>query len=184
METLGKSTRKKARHYRLLIKKNAIARLKAGEVTITELCEELDINRHTVRYWTEQIDHWADTDTGIKLRRTFPESFKRKFVMQVEAGELTLNEACIKYNYKWVRNTKPWFEKYGSANLQENSTTSVSKKSGISSKPLDLPDIHHEKELEERLRNAHLKIALLETMIDVAEKQLNIDIRKKAGAKQ
>ena len=43
METLGKSTRKKARHHSLLIKKNAIARLKAGEVTITELCKKITI---------------------------------------------------------------------------------------------------------------------------------------------
>ena len=184
METSKKSARKFKRRYSPLIKKNAISRLNAGEVTITGLCEELDISRHTVRYWSGQADLYADTNTGVKLRNTFSEAFKRKFVREVEAGELTLQEACLKYNYKWERNTKVWFEKYGSANLQENSTISLGKKSDKEIKQLDQPDLNSKKELEEKLRNAHLKIALLETMIDVAEKQLNVDIRKKAGAKQ
>lgn len=175
--------RRQIKHYSLLIKKNAIARLKAGEITIAELCSELNLDRRTIKYWHDNIDLLPDTDNLIVPRNIFPESLKRRFVREVEAGELTLNEACIKYDYKWKVNTKIWFRKYGSANLQGNMTTSVSKKSNAIV-DVDQPDINHEKELEENLRNAHLKIALLETMIDVAEKQLNIDIRKKAGAKQ
>ena len=181
---LSKKTRKKVKHYSLVIKKNAIARLKAGEITITELCLELDINRHSVRYWVENIDRWADTDSTVRLRNTYPESFKRKFVREVEAGELTLTEACIKYDYHWVANTKCWFEKYGSANLQANTPTAVSKENDEGIKNLELPDTNRDKDLEKKLRDAHLKIALLESMIDIAEQQLNIDIRKKAGAKQ
>lgn len=39
-------------------------------------------------------------------------------------------------------------------------------------------------ELFKKLEQAHLKITSLEIMIDVAEEQLGIDIRKKSGAKQ
>lgn len=39
-------------------------------------------------------------------------------------------------------------------------------------------------ELQEALRFAQLKIAALETMIDTAEQELSIKIRKKSGAKQ
>ncbi len=161
------------------IKKNAISRLHAGEVTVTELCEEFGVERRIVRYWNKNIDHISDSDT-FKPRAIVPEEVKRKFVREVEAGELTLDEACIKYNYRWKINTKAWFKKFGSANLQENTITSVNKVSSTEAKP----DIGQGQDLKERLRYAHLKIALLETMIDVAEKQLNIDIRKKAGAKQ
>jgi hypothetical protein len=38
--------------------------------------------------------------------------------------------------------------------------------------------------LEQQLAEAQLKIRALETMIDIAEEQLKIDIRKKSGAKQ
>ena len=36
-------------------------------------------------------------------------------------------------------------------------------------------------ELEKQLERANLKVELLETMIDIAEKELNIPIRKKSG---
>lgn len=39
-------------------------------------------------------------------------------------------------------------------------------------------------ELKEALKLATMKVAALETLIDVAEDQLNVDIRKKAGSKQ
>jgi len=39
-------------------------------------------------------------------------------------------------------------------------------------------------ELLKKLEQAHLKITGLEIMIDIAEEQLGIDIRKKSGAKQ
>jgi len=38
--------------------------------------------------------------------------------------------------------------------------------------------------LEKALEEAELKIKALNTLIDLAEEQLNIDIRKKSGAKQ
>lgn len=40
------------------------------------------------------------------------------------------------------------------------------------------------KELEKKLEQANMQIFGLQTLIDVAEESLNIDIRKKPGAKQ
>ncbi len=40
------------------------------------------------------------------------------------------------------------------------------------------------KELQRRLSLSELKVEALETMIDIAEEQLHVDIRKKSGAKQ
>jgi BMFP domain-containing protein YqiC len=39
-------------------------------------------------------------------------------------------------------------------------------------------------ELEKQLQDAQMKNIALETLIDVAEEQLNVPIRKKAGARQ
>lgn len=44
--------------------------------------------------------------------------------------------------------------------------------------------LHTQKELEDALRMANLKITAQETMIDIAESELNIDIRKKSATKQ
>ena len=40
------------------------------------------------------------------------------------------------------------------------------------------------RDLQQALAEAQLKIKALDTMIDIAEEQLKIDIRKKSGAKQ
>jgi predicted nucleic acid-binding Zn-ribbon protein len=45
--------------------------------------------------------------------------------------------------------------------------------------------LHNEiKALKDELENARMKNVVLETMVDVAEKELEIPIRKKYGAKQ
>lgn len=43
---------------------------------------------------------------------------------------------------------------------------------------------HRTKELEKALKNANLMILALNTMIDIAEKDMKISIRKKTGTKQ
>src|ERR1700678_3449759 len=55
-------------------------------------------------------------------------------------------------------------------------TSQISK--GQQEMPLDV------KELQVALRNAELKICLLEAMIDVADEQFGTNIRKKAGTRQ
>jgi hypothetical protein len=46
----------------------------------------------------------------------------------------------------------------------------------------DLPDDVNT--LKEELRKAKLKIELLDTVIDIASKELGVDIRKKSGTRQ
>ena len=50
---------------------------------------------------------------------------------------------------------------------------------------MELSQINHPNtDLERQLAEARLKIKALETMIDIAEEQFKISIRKKSGAKQ
>jgi transposase len=41
-----------------------------------------------------------------------------------------------------------------------------------------------EKQLQKQLEEAKRKIICLETMIDIAEREIGVDIRKKSGTKQ
>ena len=54
----------------------------------------------------------------------------------------------------------------------------------MSKKPSDQLENDDVKALQKALEMANLKIKALDTMIDIAEEQLKIDIRKKSGAKQ
>jgi hypothetical protein len=66
---------------------------------------------------------------------------------------------------KIVRKKKSKEKKQSEATVQDNLPTDV-------------------KQLQEELRKAKLHNKLLNAMIDIAEEQLNIDIRKKSGTKQ
>jgi hypothetical protein len=54
----------------------------------------------------------------------------------------------------------------------------------MSKKPTDTLTSDEVRALQKALAESELKIAALNTLIDIAEEQLKIDIRKKSGAKQ
>jgi hypothetical protein len=94
---------------------------------------------------------------------------------------MTVRQAAVSYRvgtssvYDWL--------KMENDDLSVTNTTDLLKKKPKGSSPaIPLPD--DVKALQEQLAYANLKIAALNTLIDVAEEQLKINIRKKPGAKQ
>jgi len=81
-----------------------------------------------------------------------------------------------------------WINKYGERILSENYPQEID--SLVSSelvmsqtKSKDPEDLHRQiQELQKQLERANLKVSLLETMIDIAENDLHIPIRKKSGS--
>jgi transposase len=71
---------------------------------------------------------------------------------------------------------------------QENDELAIVNDSGMKKKELtqgNSTDNNQDiKVLQKALEEAQLKVAALNTLIDVAEEQLKINIRKKPGAKQ
>ena len=91
---------------------------------------------------------------------------------------LSLSEVAKKYQLKnedVVRWFVRWYNKHYDSELS------------VSNSPPGAPIINAEKEvkdLQRELANANLKIAALEIMIEIAEQDLGIEIRKKPGTKQ
>jgi transposase-like protein len=120
-----------------------------------------------------------------KLRNRYPEELKRKIAKDYLAGLASYavlaeehglaNKGVVKEFVKWYR------RKYELSD--ENHYTMPEKKP---SKSADEEQSLRQqiKELERKLAFSELKVESLETMIDLAEEQLKIDIRKKSGAKQ
>jgi transposase-like protein len=106
-------------------------------------------------------------------------SFKRKVCQELLSGQITITDLARQYNIsgagtimRWVK----WFQ-------QEQEELLSSQPMEISQENND-PNIEKSaKEMEVELRLAKAKIATLETMIDIAEQQFNIEIRKKSGTK-
>ena|SRR5436190_1539166 len=92
-------------------------------------------------------------------------------------GNFSYRQVAEKYHLKNEEVVR-WFVRWYNHHYDEELSVSSSSPPSGSSPPLDV------KNLEQELANANLKIAALEIMIEIAEKDLGIDIRKKRGTKQ
>ena len=111
--------------------------------------------------------------------RKFEATTRRKIVEELLSGTISLSELRKKYNIGGHETIMRWVKEYQSEdhNLLSSGMETPNDKSS---------DVNTEKtfqDLEAELKLARLKIIALETMIDVAEEQLNIEIRKKSGTK-
>jgi transposase len=112
-------------------------------------------------------------------RRSYTNLQKRTIVTAIEQGRSTIKEAKTAYNIKNENIIRSWLLQYKSEKVEiciANTFQMAKEKS--SSKDLE------KEALQKALQEAELKIKALNTLIDVAEDQLKIDIRKKSGAKQ
>ena len=119
------------------------------------------------------------TTFAENLKKDYPLTFKRWIAQEIEAKRISLRQAKEKYVipeddatiYKWI-------ERYGQG--KELSLATMTAKEKQEKVFLE----NRIKELEKALEMAKFKNIAMETMIDIAEDQLKISIRKKAGPKQ
>jgi len=114
----------------------------------------------------------------------FTPAMKAKMVMEVMSGKLTCLVAAKTYKVQpgtiqyWIRN----YHKFAGKSTPQNMTEHTKHPNGAERKIIHVPKTVEE--LQEALRFAQLKITALEMLIDTAEEELQIPIRKKFGAKQ
>ena len=109
---------------------------------------------------------------------------KRSIVRAIQEGGMTIYEARIAYRVNSTVTITKWIKEY----KRENAELVASNASHMANKVQNLqPDPDPKKALAEalkKLEEAELKVKALNTLIDVAEEQFKIAIRKKAGARQ
>jgi len=126
-------------------------------------------------------------DNTVKKRtqKDYSESFKLQVVKEIELGYLTRAQAMDKYGIQGASTIRNWLKKYG--NFDYNYTVNQSKKM---EKTPEQRILELEQELglakKEQVRLAHelkqsdKKVILFDMMIDIAEEELDISIRKKS----
>lgn len=130
------------------------------------------------------LDNWmkkygsSDYQENIK-RRSYTNLQKRTVVAAIEQGRMSIKEAQTAYGVKTEKIIRNWLTQYKKEKVELCIITepAMAKKS----KPISAAQAEA---LQKALQEAELKIKALNTLIDVAEEQLKIDIRKKSGAKQ
>lgn len=115
---------------------------------------------------------------NFKGRKVYDTAFKFAVIEEYFSGDLSLNDFCKKksldrgtFNY-WLLTFAPEGDK----------DMGKEKECSESEEIRELKRQLRQKELE--LKKEKMRADFYETMVDVAEEQFNIDIRKKAGTKR
>lgn len=109
---------------------------------------------------------------------------RRSVVRAIEEGRMTVSEAKLAHNLGWTPTIKKWLRDF-----KREKEELVSSNKIVMAKKEDrpAPDPDSKKALAEalkKLEEAELKVKALDTLIDIAEEQFKIAIRKKPGARQ
>jgi transposase-like protein len=113
----------------------------------------------------------------MKGNKFYPDSLKREIVREVNFGLLSKAEAMRKYDIPGSSTIIGWIRKFDgkrSNNRQIMDYKQTDKESLIK----------RIKELERKLEDEQIRSEGLSKMIDIAEEQLKITIRKKSATKQ
>jgi transposase len=147
-----------------------LAELESG-YSRTETCEKYGIGHTTLREW---IVRYGSKEYLATTKQWFTDQQRRSVVRNVVEGRMTIPEANLAYKIKGKRTISGWIKKYDLNNDDIDLKQSIMVPSSDSL----------QQDLQKALTASRLKVLALETMIDVAEQELKIKIRKKSGARQ
>jgi transposase len=108
-------------------------------------------------------------------------SFRRWLVSQLEAREMTVSEAIRKFNINPSSGPeliRAWRKRYSDDIISEPIEMTQQERQDLIALQKQI------KAMEKQLEDARMHNIALNTLIDVAEEKLKINIRKKPGAKQ
>lgn len=139
------------------------------------ISEQYGVSSGTIAAWMRL---YGSAHYHAHKRRAFSYQQKRKIVRSITEGRLNIKEAASANGIPagTVRN---WLRTIN----RENTELAVLNRSVMAQQPPASPP-QDLTTLQQQLQEAQLKIAALEIMIEIAEKQYKIEIRKKPGAKQ
>ena len=105
----------------------------------------------------------------------YSEAFKRQVVSEFERGLFTKAELRRRYNILDNSCISRWLKKYGKFTYEDKLTTG---------RPMKDPQQQRIKELEAQLAKKEEELKVFKRFIEIAERELKIDIVKKSGSKQ
>ena len=106
---------------------------------------------------------------------------RRSMVRKIEEGSMTVAEAKIAFNISTTQTVKKYLRDAEKEKAELRRISTLMDKNEARSEAISSEDAEA---LKKALQEAELKIKALNTLIDVAEDQFKIPIRKKPGAKQ
>lgn len=105
----------------------------------------------------------------------YSEAFKRQVVSEYERGLFTKSQLQTRYNIRGNSCISRWLIKYGNFTYEKQ----LSK-----GRPMKDPQKQKIKELEAALLKKEEELKVFKKFIEIAERELNIEIVKKSGSNQ
>jgi|TARA_B110000285_G_C14861603_1_gene484830 transposase len=124
----------------------------------------------------------SETTGYIKrTQKDYSISFKLQVVQEIEMGELSRSEACHKYGIQAKSTIREWLRKYGNFDWENQSNTIVAKtpEQRILELEAKVKLLGKQKARAEHLaERADKKVIIFDMLVDMAEKEYDIQIRK------
>lgn len=116
-----------------------------------------------------------------RTQKDYSHSFKLQVVEELEEGNLSRKGAMRKYGIQSLSTLKKWLDKYGT--LDRNYKIKLMEKSPEQEVMALRQEVallkKQKKMLEKKADLSNKKAAFFDLMVDIAEEELSIDIRKK-----
>jgi transposase len=127
-----------------------------------------------------------DSNYKKRTQKDYSLSLKLQIVQEIEQGLLTTTGALDKYGVQAASTVRTWLKKYGNFDYQYTIKQKMSKtpEQRILELEQQVKILEKQKNRAEYLaERADKKVILFDMMIDIAEKEFNIPIRKKQEPK-
>lgn len=122
-----------------------------------------------------------------RTQRDYSYAFKMQVVHEVENGLIGIKAAQRKYGIQGDATVRTWLRKYGSLDWENKSHLTLEKSPEQKLLELEAKVRLLEKQkssLEKKLEDTDKKAIIFDMMIDIAEEELEIPIRKKSLPQQ
>jgi len=118
--------------------------------------------------------------TEVRTFYRYSEAFKQKVIEEIERGEISISKAREIYDIKGCGTIPFWMKRYGKNHLINKVVRIEMKDEKDKIKQLK----KEKSELESALAKAQLKILRLESIIESAEEDLGIELKKSIEKKE
>ena len=129
----------------------------------------------------------SGTEYVRRSSKDYSYSFKLAVVQEIEQGLLGLKEAHDKYGIQGSHTVSTWLKKYGNFDMSNKSSLVMAKSNEQKLLELEQKVRLLEKQkaaLEHQLERSDKKAIFFDMMIDIAEEEFKIPIRKKLSPEQ
>lgn len=122
-----------------------------------------------------------------RTQKDYTMSFKLQIVQEIERGKLSTTEATKKYGIQCRKTVVQWLRKFGNFDWENQTPFNMSKTPEQKIMELEAKVRLLEKQksfLEQQAYVADKKAIIFDMMIDIAEQEYKIDIRKNSPPEQ